>query len=120
MRPLYFGLGWLFFALGIFGIFLPVVPTTPFMLLALWAFSKSSDKFHDWLYHHSLFGPPLQQWQAHRVIPPGAKFFAVGFMTLSLCYLVLYSAVDNWLKIAAAVFMTTVAIWILSKPSKSP
>jgi len=52
MKPLYFLLGWCFFGLGAVGTVVPGLPTTPFMLLALWAFSKSSQHFHDWLYTH--------------------------------------------------------------------
>jgi uncharacterized membrane protein YbaN (DUF454 family) len=67
------GLGWTFFGIGLVGTLLPLVPTTPFMLLALWAFSIGSERFHRWLYHHPVFGPPLQRWQRDRVIPLWAK-----------------------------------------------
>ena len=60
------GLGWTFFALGLLGTVLPLVPTTPFMLLALWAFSVGSERFHRWLYHHPVFGPPLRRWSEER------------------------------------------------------
>jgi uncharacterized membrane protein YbaN (DUF454 family) len=85
-RWLYFALGWVFFALGILGAMLPVLPTTPFMLLALWAFSKSSPRFHDWLYHHRVFGPPLQRWRRERVIPWWTKAIALASMALSTAY----------------------------------
>jgi uncharacterized membrane protein YbaN (DUF454 family) len=60
-RWAFLALAWVSFALGVVGLVLPVVPTTPFMLVALWAFSRSSRRFHDWLYHHRIFGPPLQR-----------------------------------------------------------
>ena len=69
MRPLLFVLGCLFFVTGFVGVFVPVLPTTPLMLLALWCFARSSNRFHDWLYTHRVFGPPLQQYRRHRVIP---------------------------------------------------
>jgi uncharacterized membrane protein YbaN (DUF454 family) len=78
--------GWIFFALGAVGLLLPVVPTTPFMLLALWAFSNSSQRFHDWLYHHRVFGPPLQRWRRERVIPWWTKAIALGSMAASTLY----------------------------------
>ena len=120
MRPLYFLLGWTCFALGAIGVVVPGLPTTPFMLLALWAFSKSSQRFHHWLYTHRLFGPPLQRWRSHRVIPGGAKLLAIATMAASLTYLVLFSGVSTWLVVATALVMLSAAIFILGKPSRVP
>jgi len=85
-RWLLFALGWLFFGLGLLGAFLPVLPTTPFMLLALWAFSASSPRFHDWLYHHRVFGPPLQRWRAERTLPLWVKGLALASMAGSAAW----------------------------------
>jgi len=120
MRPVYFLLGWCFFGLGAVGTVLPGLPTTPFMLLALWAFSKSSQRFHDWLYAHPLFGPPLQQWRSHRVIPGKAKLLAVVTMAVSFVYLAFFSGVSAWLKALTALVMLYGAAFILSKPSQVP
>ena len=113
-------LGWCFFGLGAIGALLPGLPTTPFMLLALWAFSKSSRRFHDWLYAHPVFGPPLQQWRSHRVIPGKAKLLAVTTMALSFTYLTFFTSVDTWVKILTALVMLYGAAFILSKPSRLP
>jgi uncharacterized membrane protein YbaN (DUF454 family) len=120
MRPLYFTLGWLLFCLGFIGAFVPVLPTTPLMLLALWCFSRSSDRFHDWLYTHKIFGPPLQQWHHHRVIPLGAKIIAVLFMTGSLVYLFLFSTTPAWVKVLMTLTMAIGFWFILTKPSVPP
>jgi len=85
-RWLFVALGWLFFGLGLLGAVLPLLPTTPFMLLALWAFSIGSERFHRWLYHHRVFGPPLQRWDRDRVIPLWAKALSIGSMTASFLY----------------------------------
>tara|TARA_R110002072_G_scaffold78584_1_gene182087 strand:- start:2849 stop:3274 length:426 start_codon:yes stop_codon:yes gene_type:complete len=113
-------LGWGFVALGVVGVVLPVLPTTPFMLLALWCFARSSQRFHDWLYHHKLFGPPLQKWERHRVIPMPAKVFACTAMTASLTYITFFRPVPGYLIAIAAAVMAYGAWFILTKPSRVP
>jgi len=120
MRPLLFILGWLLFALGFVGVFVPVLPTTPLMLLALWCFARSSDRFHDWLYTHQVFGPPLQQYREYRVIPVVAKCAALVFMTASLVYLLVFLKIAIWVKVLITGSMTLAAWFILSKPSLPP
>ena len=120
MRPLLFALGWLLFAVGFVGVFVPVLPTTPIMLLALWCFSRSSDRFHEWLYTHKYFGPPLQSWQEHRVVPLKAKFIAVSFMIGSLVYVFMFSSTPVWAQALMSVSMAFGAWFILTKPSFPP
>ena len=120
MRPLLFTLGWLLFGLGFVGVFVPVLPTTPFMLLALWCFSRSSDRFHEWLYTHKHFGPPLQSWQEHRVVPLKAKFIAVSFMIGSLVYVFMFSSTPVWAQALMLASMAFGAWFILTKPSFPP
>ena len=117
MRPLFFTLGCLLFCLGFVGAFVPVLPTTPFMLLALWCFSRSSERFHDWLYHHKVFGPPMQQWHEHRVIPMGAKVIALLFMGASMVYLFALSSAPLWVKLVMTVTVAIGALFILTRPS---
>lgn len=120
MRHLYFVLGWFFFVLGFIGVFLPVMPTTPFMLLALWAFARSSDRFHNWLYHHPVLGPPLRQWHQYRVIPPVAKILSISFMSISVISITVFSPLDSWVKWLVGLSMLLAAIFILSMPSRPP
>lgn len=116
-KPLYFTLGWTFVSLGVVGAFLPVLPTTPFMILALWMFSKSSDRFHHWLYHHRVFGPPLQKWHSHRVISPWAKVASISMMSASFIYLLFWSSVPWWGLVLTGLLMAYAAWFVLSKPS---
>ena len=120
MRPFLFILGWLLFGLGFVGAFVPVLPTTPLMLLALWCFSRSSDRFHDWLYNHRVFGPPLQQWNDHRVIPLPAKITSVVFMSASLVYVFGFSDTAAWVKVTMSATMAIGFWFILTKPSVPP
>jgi uncharacterized membrane protein YbaN (DUF454 family) len=112
--------GWLNVGLGVIGAFLPVMPTTIFLILALWAFSKSSPRFHAWLYSHRILGKPLRAWQAHRVIPIPAKCLALTMMLLSLLYVTLFVA-EGWaLPISLALTLSAVAGYILSRPHRIP
>ena len=69
-------LGWLAVALGLIGVFLPILPTTPFLILALALFSKSSPRFHQKLLHNRWFGPTLQQWEATKTLARKTKYKA--------------------------------------------
>lgn len=120
MKLVFFTLGWIFFGLGLIGAFLPVLPTTPFMLLALFMFAKSSERFHNWLYHHRVFGPSLQLWQQHNVIPVKAKIMSVSMMSLSLLYIIFFSPIPMWLMIVTVLLMGYGAWFVLSKPSHIP
>ena len=105
---------------GIAGLFLPVMPTTVFLLLALWCFSRSSERLQRWLYDHPRFGHGLRQWHRHRVIPPKAKAAAIAMMTASfLATLYFYSG--NWLvPEIVGVILVGVAVFILRCPSQAP
>ena len=119
-RSVYLVLGWLCFGLGVLGVFLPVLPTTPFMLLALGAFARSSEPLRHWLYNHPRYGYSLQQWHQHRVIPLRAKVIALSCMALSLAYLLLFSSAPLVAVMAAAALMAIGAGYILTKPSRVP
>jgi uncharacterized membrane protein YbaN (DUF454 family) len=120
LKPLLFILGWCFFGVGAVGVVVPGLPTTPFMLLALWAFSRSSKRFHDWLYNHPLFGPPLQKWEQHQVISFPMKAFSLVAMAGALAYMVFGARVPVWVTVLTAVVMAYGAYFVLSKPSKAP
>jgi len=117
MKSVYFATGWFFFLLGAVGVVLPVLPTTPFMLLALWAFSKSSERFHCWLYNHKFFGPPLQQWNQHRVIPLYAKIMSVSMMSASFAYLLFFRQMHISVLVIIALLMLYGMWFVLSRPS---
>ena len=64
-------------SLAFVGIFVPGIPTTPFLIVALWAFAQSSKKFHSWLLNHKRFGPMLRNWESHKVVPQKAKILMI-------------------------------------------
>ena len=69
-------LGAISLSLGVLGAFLPLLPSTCFILLAAWAFNRSSPRFHTWLVRRSPFSQSIYHWQQHRVIPRKVKWFA--------------------------------------------
>ncbi len=69
----YMYLGYLFVALGFIGVFLPIMPTTPFLIVAAFCFSKGKPELHKWLRDHKIFGPPLRDWEDHRRIKFSTK-----------------------------------------------
>lgn len=77
--------GCLSILLGILGIFLPLLPTTPFLLLAAYFFTRSSKRLHSWLIHHKTFGQYIYQYETHRAMDRKTKLVAMGSMWVSLC-----------------------------------
>ena len=112
-------LGWLCVSLGFIGIFVPGIPTTIFLIIALWAFTKSSKKLRDWLLNHKRFGPILNNWQQHKVVPRRAKILMVVLMSLA-SILFYYSLQNLYLTIGLVIILVLVAIYVISLPSKIP
>ena len=91
IRYVLLAIGWLSVALGVIGIFLPVLPTTPFLLLAAACFMRSSKRFYLWLVNHRQLGPWIVVYLEGQGIPLKGKVYAIGLMWLSIglsCYLV--------------------------------
>jgi uncharacterized membrane protein YbaN (DUF454 family) len=119
LRILYLTIGLLCVGLGVAGAFLPVLPTTPFLLISLWAFSKSSSRLERWLIEHKRFGPRLVAWRTNRVIPLPAKLAAWGSMIASLTLMVVTGR-SLVAIVGAASVMAIGAVYIATKPSRPP
>ena len=117
-KRLFIALGWVFVSLAALGAVLPVLPTTPFLILAAWAFSKGSPRLARWLEEHPRFGPVLRDWRSHRRIPLHAKVLAVTMMAASLSSLVFFSTAPGWAVGSAAVLMAVGAGYVLSCPHR--
>lgn len=120
MRLLYIAIGVFFVGLAFVGIFLPVLPTTPFLLIAVWAFSKGSPRLERWLLQHPKLGPAVRDWRAHRIIPLRAKCLATAMMSASFLYLWFFSDVASRYVAMAGLTMLLGAGYIWSKPHRSP
>lgn len=117
-KPLLVGTGWLCVGLGIFGIIMPMFPTTPFLLVAVWAFSKSSPELAERIRNHRLAGPYIRDWQDHGVIPAKAKGIAVVMMTAMLAYLKFGTDMPDWVVLLVAGILAAVSVYIISRPSR--
>jgi hypothetical protein len=83
-RTLLMGAGFLSLGLGLAGVLLPLLPTTPFLLLAAACFARSSQRFHLWLTANRLFGRHLADYQSGRGVPPGLKLASITVLWLAL------------------------------------
>jgi uncharacterized membrane protein YbaN (DUF454 family) len=117
LRWLYLALALIFLGLGILGAFLPVLPTTPFILLSAWAAARSSPRLLHWLEHHTAFGPMIHDWHRGGVVSRRAKWMSTGFMTASGAYL-LWSSHPRWAAWAAIACMGSVAVWLWRRPER--
>lgn len=118
-RQALLAIGWINVFLGLVGLVVPVMPTTVFLLIAAWAFSRSSDRFHSWLYNHAILGPPIRDWHQHRIIPARAKMLALSMMAASLALLI-HIGDGNWiLPGSVALCLIPIAWFIVTRPSRS-
>ena len=112
-------IGWSCVGLAFVGTFVPGIPTTIFLIVALWAFAKSSKKFHSWLLNHKRFGPILQNWESHKVVPRKAKILMV-ILQISAIIIFHYSLQNIYLTAILIITLIFVARYVLSLPSELP
>ena len=114
-RPLWLLFGLVATGCAIAGAVLPLVPTTPFLLLAAYAFARSSPRLHAWLVNHRQFGPLITNWQQHGAIPRGAKIAAMMMIGATpLITLALQS--PAWILITQLIVLVPVSVFILTRP----
>ncbi|SDY94191.1 YbaN family protein [Citreimonas salinaria] len=115
-RVCWIALGGLSLALGAIGVLLPLLPTAPFVILAAFAFSKSSDRLAGALNRHRHFGPMIDAWRAEGAIAPRHKAAAVSMMIAALAASVFLGVGATIVAVQAAV-MAAAAAFILSRPN---
>lgn len=114
-RQLWTGFGALSLGAGALGLVLPLLPTTPFVILAAFAFSKGSPRFAHALHEHRLFGPIIAEWRARGAIAPRYKALALAMMGAALATSVALG-LGAALIALQALAMTGAAAFILSRP----
>lgn len=117
LRLLCIGLGWLMVGFAVAGIFLPVLPTTPFLLLAAGLFARASPRLERWLLEHPNFGPSLRLWRDKGAIPARAKTAAIALMVTSFVFFCIVSKPSLSLAAVVAGAMLLPALFIITRPT---
>jgi hypothetical protein len=105
-------------ALGVIGLFLPLLPTTPFLLLAAACYARGSRRFYDWLLANRTFGPLIHEWRTHRSIPYKTKLSAIALMSATLGVSIVFFVEPVWLKLLLTAMGVGLAIWMYRMPSR--
>lgn len=118
VRMAFAALGTLFVLIGIVGIFLPILPTTPFLLLATACYVRSSRRFYNFLMNHPAFGPLIVEWRTYRSIPWRVKLVAIVMMTVTFSSSILLFVRDWRLQVALGIFCMVMAVRLYRIPSR--
>ena len=109
-------LGFFSLGVGIVGIFVPLLPTTVFVLIAAWAFARSSERWHNWLLDHPRFGHVVRAWRDHHAMPQRAKRAALLTLAGSYAVTALVFGPFSWAALIAGLCLAGVAIYIIHIP----
>lgn len=115
-RAGYLALGVVLLGLGIVGAFLPVMPTTIFIILAAFCFGRSSARLETWLLEHPRFGASLRSWREEGAIPTRAKIFAIAGMSVGYGMFLVAAHPGPVAMVGVAAFMLGGALYVLSRP----
>ena len=106
--------GTIFLGLGIIGIFLPILPTTPFLLLAAACYARSSKRFYDWLMNNKWFGTYIKNYREGRGVPLKFKVFTISLLWITILISVFFVINNFWIKIILIIIAIGVTIHILT------
>lgn len=106
--------------LGIVGIFLPLLPTTPFLLLAAICYANSSEKFYNWLMNHRFFGSYIRNWRRYGAIPLKAKIVAIVLIVVTIGSSIVFVIPLLGVKILLGCIGLAVIVYLLRMPTGIP
>ncbi len=109
-------LGGITLFLGILGMLLPILPTTPFLILAAYFFSKSSEKIHSWILARPYFGKIIKDWKDFKIISKPAKIQAISALVVLFSISIIFLKLSPYLGLIGLV----IGYFILTRPSKTP
>jgi uncharacterized membrane protein YbaN (DUF454 family) len=110
--------GTLCVGLGVLGAFLPLLPTTPFLLLAAFLYAKSSDRLYDWLLNHRILGQYIRDFREEKAIPLRVKIVSVSLLWITIGYSALCVVKPLWVKLLLFAIAVGVSVHILSFKTK--
>lgn len=117
-KPFYMTMGWISLLLGIIGAFLPLLPTTPFLILSSYCFSKSSKRMHIWLTTNPYFGSVIIDWEQNKVIRPKAKTLAILMLWILLGLSITFGKLNLALKVMLMCIGLSVSLFIYTRKSR--
>jgi uncharacterized membrane protein YbaN (DUF454 family) len=103
-RVFYIVLGTVSLALGVIGVFLPVIPTTPFILLSAWFYLRGSERFYNWLFNHDFFGPLIKEYSDDKGIRKESKVKAILLTWIAVLLTAMFILESNISRAAIIVF----------------
>lgn len=106
--------GTIFIGIGIIGIFIPILPTTPFLLLAAACYARSSIRFYNWLMNNKLIGAYIKNYREKRGIPLKIKVFTIFLLWITILFSVFFILLISWIKIILIIIAIGVTIHILT------
>ncbi|MBK8117858.1 MAG: YbaN family protein [Sulfuritalea sp.] len=118
VRVVLWTIGSIALLLGIIGIFLPGLPTTPFVLVAAACYARASETFYRRLIENPTVGPLIVEWRRHRSIPYRIKWVAITLMSLTICVSIWTLSALAWLQALLACIGIATAIWLWRIPSR--
>jgi len=118
IRVVFLGMGIFFVGLGFLGAFLPLLPTTPFIILAAACFARSSPRFYHWLIDHRIFGPTLREWRQHRTLSRKTKGTAIGLIIVTFGISIGFFVHGPIERLVLILLALGVIIFLLSIPSR--
>jgi uncharacterized membrane protein YbaN (DUF454 family) len=116
MKLIFLIFGFLSLGLGVIGIFLPVLPTTPFILLSAYLFGRSSERFHRYLRNHRVFGPTIRDFNERKVLSRRTKVYALSMMWVVMLSSVIFFMPYWWARAVLLLIGAGVTLYLIRYP----
>ena len=119
LKPGWIIIGWAFFVFALVGLVLPVIPQVPFAIAAAFCFSKGHPRLHRWMRAHKTMGPPIRDWEDHRVVRPKLKWISSAALVVGAgCSVYFLREQAQWLRITVPVIMLACIAFVLAQKSR--